>query len=463
MRKTLLFILLLSLSFGGMTACGGGNNGISGQKDQPSISISPMNPGVLVGQTLRFTANIQNLSDTRVAWSVQEENGGTIASTDTGGLYTAPWPVGIYHVVATSVADPSLTTNTMVGVTAQFAFLEELPTGDAFPFSMTPIIGTVGTDGSVGLANVIDQGPGTPVSVAMSSITLSNDGTKAAFDVVTQDTSGNDYYDVYVANADGTGSPTQLTATGNSFWPQFSADGQQILYMNNWDIWAMNVDGSNQHVVFSADLNNAGAWSATLSPDGTKIAAELDWYPPNGGGAYYDGIVIMNADGSNPIALTGNSGCNGTMPAGGWDEMPSFTHDGTQIMFSRFCTSASMLDSTETMYLINTDGTGLTQIYSDPTPGLWNYNPVAVADRILFQSNQNAPSNYVFEIYSMKSDGSGVTRLTNNFLYDGFDTSWYAGPVAANSVQVLRSGSSATLSHAARRAEKMKKLQQRRR
>ena len=140
MRKTLSFLVLAS-GLVWLLACGGSSNNVSGTKDQPSISISPMNPNILVGQSMQFTANIQNLSDTHVAWSVQEEKGGTIASTDTGGTYTAPWPVGIYHVVATAVADPSLTTNTMVSVTAKFAFIEELPTGDALPFSMTPMLG----------------------------------------------------------------------------------------------------------------------------------------------------------------------------------------------------------------------------------------------------------------------------------------------------------------------------------
>src|SRR5436190_492608 len=84
MRKSLFFLLILCLSAMWLSGCGGSSNSISGTKDQPSISISPMNPNILVGQNLQFTANIQNLSDTRVAWSVQEKNGGTIASTDTG-------------------------------------------------------------------------------------------------------------------------------------------------------------------------------------------------------------------------------------------------------------------------------------------------------------------------------------------------------------------------------------------
>jgi len=465
MRKTLLFIFFVFPIALWLVGCGGSGGGLSGTKDQPSISISPNSANMLVGQSTQFSANVQNLSDTHVSWTVQEANGGTVAATSTGAIYTAPWPVGIYHVVVKSVANPSLSATAMVSVTAKFAFLEELPSGDALPFSMTPMVGTLGTDGNIGIGGIIDQGTGKAVSVAMGSLTLSNDGTKATFDVETQDTSTSPityYWDVYSANSDGSGSATQLTNDGDSFWPQFSADGRQILYMKgNWDIWSMNADGSNQHAVFSASLNNADAWSATLSPDGTKIAAELDWNPAAGGGAYYDGIAIMNADGSNPVPLTGNNGCNGTMPNGGWDEMPSFTHDGTQIMFSRYCTSGNQTDASETMYIINIDGTGLTQLYNGPTAGVLNYNPIAVGDKILFQTNQDTPRTYLFEIYSMNADGSGVTKLTNNSLYDGFDTMWYSGPTTASQQQLLRLPASRSALHgAAARAEKIKHLQQ---
>lgn len=456
MRKTLLFFLV-TLSAFTLVGCGGSGGGFSGEPNNPSISISPMNPSILVGQSQVFTANIQNLSDTRVAWSVQEETGGTIASTDAGGLYTAPWPTGIYHVVATAVADPSLTTYTLVSVTAKFVFMQEVPTGDAIPYSMTPMFGTLGTDGTFGIGGITDTGTGKPVVAALGSIVLSPDGTKAAFDMVTPDWQSTD---VYIANMSGNNiNATQLTTDGSSWLPQFSPDSQQILYIKGLDIWAMNTDGSNQHIVFSSMLNNGAAWSATYSPDGTQIAAELDWNPASAGGAYYDGIAIMNADGSNPIPLTGNAGCNGTMPYGGWDEMPAFTHDGN-IMFSRHCSSDPIQTSAETMYVMNPDGTHLTQMYSAPTAGLWNYNPVLVGDRIVFQTNQDHLQTYLFEVYSMKSDGSEVTKLTNNTVYDGFDTSWYAGP-ATSSLQYALGGNAAhALRSAGARVQKANNLRQ---
>lgn len=443
MRKTLLFSFFFCLASFSLVACGGSSSGgMSGTKEQPSISISPMNPNVLVGQTMQFTANIQNMSDTRVAWSVQEENGGTIASTDTGGLYTAPWPTGMYHVVATSVADSSLTTNTMVAVTAKFGFLQEYTAGDAVPFSMTPILATVGTDGNIGLAGFIDTDTGNPVSISMESVDVSHDGTKATLTLVTQDTSGYNYFDVYIANADGSGEPTQLTLDGNSWYPEFSPNGQQIVYIHNDEIWAMNANGSNQHVVLSSSTSNAWAYSATFSPDGTKIAAELEWEP---NGIYQDGIAIMNADGSNAVPLTGsNLGCTG------WDEMPAFTNDGTKIMFSEYCNSGDV--SYDSLYTVTTDGTRAPLLGADV--GIIHYNPIPAGDKIVFQSNQASPGSLAFEIYSMNSDGTGITKLTSNDVFDGFDLWWYGSTSAQQS--------NAKATRRATRADRIKALQQHR-
>ncbi len=73
----------------------------------PVLTIFPGSE-VLGPNGARFlTAQIVGLSDQSVTWSVQEgTTGGTVTST---GLYTAPAATGTYHVVATSVANSSVT------------------------------------------------------------------------------------------------------------------------------------------------------------------------------------------------------------------------------------------------------------------------------------------------------------------------------------------------------------------
>ncbi|MDC0711026.1 hypothetical protein POL68_21320 [Stigmatella sp. ncwal1] len=69
-----------------------------------SVRLTPIAPNVPAGTTLLFSAMVTGASNTTVLWRVTETDGGTIDAT---GLYTAPATEGTFHVVATSVADPS--------------------------------------------------------------------------------------------------------------------------------------------------------------------------------------------------------------------------------------------------------------------------------------------------------------------------------------------------------------------
>ena len=93
-----------------LAGCGGGaESGVV-------IAIVPYTATVPEGGTLTFTANVANGSSLDATFSVQEGTaGGTITSA---GVYTAPETVGTFHVVATSVADPTKTATATVTVTA---------------------------------------------------------------------------------------------------------------------------------------------------------------------------------------------------------------------------------------------------------------------------------------------------------------------------------------------------------
>jgi len=449
--KTVHVLLILGL-IGTLLACGGSSPKVTPPTQSVKISISPNTASTLVNQATQFTATVTGATDTSVTWSIQEANGGTVSA----GLYTAPWTLGTYHVVATSNADTTKSATATVSVSAQFAFIEEYPAGDATPFSMTPEIGTYAPDGTLTISGITDQGTGNPVSAAMENLALSPDGTKGTFDIWSPTNTD----DIFVANADGSGSPTQLTTDGASWWPIFSADGRQIIYLK-WtgatDIWAMNADGSNQHVIFAHSVDNSNAYSARFSPDGTKIVAELLWYPADPG-VTYDGIAIMNADGTNAVPLTGGA----SFSCQGWDENPAFTPDGTQILFSRLCEDPNnSCNRSESIYIMNADGTNLTQL-SNSSWGVQDYDPLPVADTIVFQTNRDYLATTAFEIYSMKADGSAVTRLTNNAVFDGIDDWWYNGPDLCSAQDLQGRASTRLLHGAAGRAEKIRKLQQHR-
>jgi len=69
------------------------------------VTISPSTATVEPRQTYPFRAFVTGSTNTAVSWAVQE--GVTGGGITDDGLYTAPDAFGIYHVVATSVADTS--------------------------------------------------------------------------------------------------------------------------------------------------------------------------------------------------------------------------------------------------------------------------------------------------------------------------------------------------------------------
>lgn len=68
------------------------------------VSLNPSPAVVNVSSPLTFAAQVTGAVNTGVSWSVVENGGGTINSD---GVYTAPAAAGVYHIQATSNADPS--------------------------------------------------------------------------------------------------------------------------------------------------------------------------------------------------------------------------------------------------------------------------------------------------------------------------------------------------------------------
>lgn len=78
------------------------------------VIVTPSTVALAPLGTQIFTATVAATGDTNVTWSITEgASGGTITA---GGVYTAPATVGTYHVVATSVADPTLSGTAVVSI-----------------------------------------------------------------------------------------------------------------------------------------------------------------------------------------------------------------------------------------------------------------------------------------------------------------------------------------------------------
>lgn len=180
--------------------------------------------------------------------------------------------------------------------------------------------------------------------------TWSPDGTQIAFSSDLYNPGATTPNHIYVVNADGSGSPVNLTSStaASDSWPDWSSDGKKIAYASgtgtnfaNTQIYVMNADGSGQtNVSNSAHADNAPNWS----PDGKKIVFHRDLGSTS---SHNRQIFVMNADGSGQTQLTNNAGQN---------LYPNWSPDGTRIAFQAYYNNYADI------YTMNANGTGVTNI-----------------------------------------------------------------------------------------------------
>jgi hypothetical protein len=90
-----------------------------------AVSVTPSAPGVDACKVLTLTATVTGTSNGAVTWSILEgAAGGAVSSA---GVYTAPTAGGTYHVVATSVADPTKSAVATVSVTERVLSVQVTP------------------------------------------------------------------------------------------------------------------------------------------------------------------------------------------------------------------------------------------------------------------------------------------------------------------------------------------------
>ena len=230
--------------------------------------------------------------------------------------------------------------------------------------------------------------------------------------------------------------------------PAISGDGTKIAFRSEGGIFVINPDGSGRSQVTFFDQKQPGPPS--ISNDGTKITFECT----------EDGILwelyVVNSDGSELTQITQSDGDfrpyisgDGTKivfkkrPAGDnnrpriwiveyngltwsdprrlteiteeFDNNPSITDDGSKIAFN----------SGDDIFVMNSDGSGLTQLTDSPNYYTW---PQISGDgtKITFTSGSSSER----EILVMNSDGTGLIQVSNDSTnYDGDPSINYDGSI----------------------------------
>jgi hypothetical protein len=226
-------------------------------------------------------------------------------------------------------------------------------------------------------------------------------------------------------NADGS-NPVRLTTSAfHENEPAWSPDGTKIAYTRilndgplglgllptaDKDIYIMNADGSNNHLIAGG---NQDQHDAHWSPDGTKLAITRE-----GESIPFGDVVLIN---SQTGAFIDNLTVAGTFAGeplfGGGD--PSWSPDGSLIAY--FKATGPLLSSPMRLFVMNADGTNKRFIQ---TPGLVAVHPNwgRVHDGGLTTANNQLWSQNSTGILDSSESGDrfGAALAMGDFNHDGF-------------------------------------------
>jgi len=205
----------------------------------------------------------------------------------------------------------------------------------------------------------------------------SRDGTKIAF---TSRRAGS--FDVYVMNADGTGTKRLTSTKENDTHPTWAPSDASIAFARDSDIWVMDADGSNARRVSDPMAEESEpAWA----PDGRWIA-----YVRREPGTASREIWLMRPDGSQRHRL---------LPQTGTTTSPAWSPDSTKLAFS-----SNEEGSVFEIYTVGVDGQGLRTVV--PTTAD-NFEPAWSPDgsKIAYQEEG--------AIFTVEVAGGDVQRLTD--------------------------------------------------
>jgi Tol biopolymer transport system component len=105
-------------------------------------------------------------------------------------------------------------------------------------------------------------------------------------------------FEIFVMNADGSGTPTQLSFPPTlGRYPSWSPDGKQIIFRHGIDIYVMNADGSGTPTQLTNEVAPGFAQMPNFSPNGQYVA----FMSFREG---YCSVFLMNSDGSGQTNLT---------------------------------------------------------------------------------------------------------------------------------------------------------------
>jgi Tol biopolymer transport system component len=190
--------------------------------------------------------------------------------------------------------------------------------------------------------------------------------------------------EIWMMNADGTGQQrlTQLAREASS--PDWSPDGARIAFQarradGNWDIYVMGADGSNVTRLTSANSQVRPRWS----PDGRRLLVQ--WFEESaschGAGVY----VQVDCGGRIALLAADGSGVQRLPRVGLDDGWADWSPDGAAIVFASYRSPGPGMAARGQIMIMNADGArprALTPAMVDEWNPVWS----RATDRIFFVS-----------------------------------------------------------------------------
>jgi TolB protein len=263
-----------------------------------------------------------------------------------------------------------------------------------------------------------------PSGLGASDASASPDGSRIAF--VAPD---GGHTSVYVVNADGTGLAKIAGGPLSADQPAWGPDGTRLAFRlwSNYSsarIWVANADGSGARAL-TDDMpgeQQRPAWSASPNDGGPRIA--FAQVVRGGDGFMRAQIWSMRGDGGDKRLVTSKT-------SDAFDDEPSWSPDGSQIVYVR----AGPVNARQLFIVRVQDGSERPLFTSDPEgeqgAPAWAPDGALIA---FVSSHDIDPAGYRKQIYTVRPDGTGLTRQTFD-LTDKGNPAWInrAGSVATSS------------------------------
>jgi TolB protein len=255
------------------------------------------------------------------------------------------------------------------------------------------------------------------VSAAPATATFTGSAGRIAF---TRFVEATESFEIFSVRPDGTGLMQITSNPGRAaFEPDWSPDGQRIAFDSDRiddEVHVFVADWDGDHVAqltSGPGFHGGPAWS----PDGASIAIEADWndYPD-----HYGLWIIPSSD---TDGVTVDEAIRVTAPAADtyFDVEPQFSPDGKRLVFTRLkgCDphttgrlAFNPAGCIQALFTVGIGGTGLAQL--TPWGMKASYADFSPTGRLItFDSCDTGQVGCTGDIYTARSDGTRLTRLTH--------------------------------------------------